>query len=225
MIRAIILDVDGTLIDSVDAHARAWQEVFARHGFDIPFDRIRSQIGKGGDQLMPVFLPAELVEQSGEAFERERSELFQADYLPHLKAFPGSRALVERILADGKRVVLASSARADELEKYRKLAQVDDLIESATSSGDAEKSKPHPDIFLAALERLGDVEPAEALVVGDTPYDAQAASKAGIATVGVLCGGFPEEDLRRAGCVAIYRDPEDLLDHYDESPLGRGRAD
>ena len=119
----------------------------------------------------------------------------------------------------GKRVVLASSAKDEELKTYKRIARIDDLVEEATSSEDAERSKPHPDIFEAALGRLGDVRPSEAVVVGDTPYDAQAAGKAGLRTVGVLCGGFPEAQLREAGCIAIYRDPADLLAHYEDSPL------
>jgi phosphoglycolate phosphatase-like HAD superfamily hydrolase len=127
--------------------------------------------------------------------------------------------LFERIKADGKRIALASSAKGDELEKYKKIANIADLVDAETSSDDAEQSKPHPDIFEAALERLGQISPERVVVIGDTPYDAEAAGKAGLRTIGVLCGGFPEADLRAAGCIAIYRDPADLLARYDTSPL------
>src|SRR5262249_16644609 len=147
-------------------------------------------------------------------------------YLPKVRPFPKVRELFERLLADGKRIALASSAKAEELEKYKEIAGIADLIHAETSSDGAERSKPHPDIFEAALARLKDIPPAEVVVVGDTPYDAQAAGKIGLRTVGVLCGGFPETELREAGCLAIYRDPADLLAHYDTSPLagdeGRG---
>ncbi|HMB03450.1 MAG TPA: HAD family hydrolase [Isosphaeraceae bacterium] len=225
MLRAVIFDVDGTLIDSVDAHARAWRDMFARYGHEVPFDEIRHQIGKGSDQLMPVFLSEDEMERFGERLDRERSAWFKKEYLPHLRAFPATRELFERIKEDGRRIVLASSAKEDELERYKELARIGDLIEEATSSDEAEKSKPHPDIFQAALGRLKDVEPAEVLVVGDTPYDVEAASKADLRTIGLLCGGFPEAEIRAAGAIAIFRDPADLLARYDESPLAPGRLD
>ena len=132
------------------------------------------------------------------------------------------RQLVERIQRDGKRIVLASSAKQNELEHFKKVTNIADLLEGETSADDAEKSKPEPDIFLAALEEAGNPDPAEAIVVGDTPYDAIAAAKANLKTIGVLCGGFPEQSLRDAGCIAIYKDPADLLARYEESPIVKG---
>ena len=116
-------------------------------------------------------------------------------------------------------MVLASSAKEDGLETYKKVAQIEDLTDAQTSSDDAEKSKPHPDIFQAALKRIGNPDLAEVIVIGDTPYDAEAAAKAGLRTIGMLCGGFPEQKLKAAGCVAIYKDPADLLAQLDRSPL------
>jgi HAD superfamily hydrolase (TIGR01509 family) len=222
MIEAVIFDVDGTLIDSVDQHARAWLWAFARHGHDIPLLDIRAQIGKGGDQLMPVFLPPDEIEHIGEALTEERSRFFKDEYLPHLHAFPMVRELFERIKAEGKRIALASSANPDELERYARIAGIEDLVEHSTSSGDAETSKPHPDIFHAALAKLGDLDPSKAIVVGDTPWDALAAGQAGLATIGLLCGGFAEIELKDAGCLAIFGSPADLLLRYEESPLGEG---
>jgi HAD superfamily hydrolase (TIGR01509 family) len=219
MIRAVIFDIDGTLIDSVDLHARAWQDAFRHFDHDVPFDRVRHQIGKGGDQLMPALLPMELVERRGEEIEKYRSDLFKREYLSQVRAFPGVRELFERVRADGKKVALASSAKGDELAAYKEIANIDGLCEVETSSDDAEKSKPHPDIFEAALEKLGPLSPGDVIVIGDTPYDAEAASKAKLRTIGMLCGGFPEDELRKAGCFAIYRDPADLLANYLESPL------
>jgi HAD superfamily hydrolase (TIGR01509 family) len=224
MFKAVIFDVDGTLIDSNDFHARAWREILAKYDHEVTFEQVRRQIGKGGDQLMPVFLSEEELERDGEQIEEDRTELFKREYLPRIEPFLMTRELFERIKRDGKQVVLASSSKGKELDAYKKIARIDDLIEEATSSDDAERSKPHPDIFEAALTKLDGVAPEEAIVVGDTPYDAQAAGKAGLATIGLLCGGFPEDELRAAGCIAIYRDPADLLARYDESPLGRGRA-
>ena len=212
---AFVFDVDGTLIDSVDLHARAWQETLGHFGFEVPYEQVRGQIGKGGDQLMPVFVPADRLDDIGERIEEYRAELFKREYLPRAKPFPAVRDLFQRIRRDGHRIALASSAKADELEQYKRLLHVDDLIDAETTSNDVESSKPCPDVFEAALQRMG-VEPDQALVVGDTPYDAIAARRAGVRVVGVLCGGFPETDLRDQGCVAIYRDPADLLHRYSE---------
>jgi HAD superfamily hydrolase (TIGR01509 family) len=223
MIRAVIFDIDGTLVDSVDLHATAWQAAFRQFGHDLPFERIRSQIGKGGDQLMPALLPKPEVERRGEEIEKYRLDLFRREYLPHVKAFPAVRELFERIKADGRRLALASSAKGQELAHYKRVAQIEDLVDTETSADDAEQSKPHPDIFQAALDRLGGIDPADVLVVGDTPYDARAAAKAGLRTIGLLCGGWPEEELRKAGCIAIDRDPADLLRQYDRSPLAGGK--
>jgi HAD superfamily hydrolase (TIGR01549 family) len=217
--RAVIFDVDGTLIDSVDAHAKAWQEALGDYGIEVPFEAVRAQIGKGGDQLMPVFVPRDELARIGDALEAHRGEIFKTRYLPTLRPFPSVRDLVQRVIASGRTVALASSAKADEVDTYKRIAGIDDLISRETSSDDVERSKPHPDIFQAALAVLGGVLPSEAVVVGDTPYDAEAAGKAGLAIVGVRCGGFPESDLRAAGCVAIYQDPADLLARFDQSPL------
>jgi HAD superfamily hydrolase (TIGR01549 family) len=221
LVKAVIFDIDGTVVDSVDLHAAAWQQAFAKFGHQIPFERVRQQIGKGGDQLIPVFLSREELDRFGKQLEEYRSDLFKREYLPRVRPFPLVRELLERIRHDGKRVTLASSAKQDELAVYKRIANIEDLVEAATSADDVERSKPHPDVFEAALERLGDVEPDEAIVVGDTPYDVEAAARAGLRTVAVLCGGFPEADLSAAGCIAIYRDPADLLTRYEESPLAR----
>ena len=217
MADAIIFDVDGTLLDSVDYHARAWQETFEQYGLAVTFDAVRSQIGKGGDELMPAFVPKAMLDDVGDKMKGERGRHFKDKYLPLVRPFPKVRELFERLIADGRRVVLASSGTRDEVDQYKRIAGISDLIESDTSSDDAGRSKPHPDIFLAAMEKLGIPDTRSVLVVGDTPYDAEAAGRAGLKTVGVLCGGFPEEDLRRAGCVTLYRDPAHLLEAYPGS--------
>ena len=194
---------------------------FERFGKKISFAEVRRQIGKGGDQLMPVFLSRQELEKFGEELEQWRGELFKKEFLPRVKAFPGVRQLFQRIRQDNKRIALASSAKEDELKIYKTIAEIDDLVEAETSADDAEKSKPHPDIFQAALAQLGEITAAEVLVVGDTPYDAQAAGKASLRTIGVMSGGWSEDDLRQAGCMAIYRDPLDLLTRYDDSPISQ----
>jgi HAD superfamily hydrolase (TIGR01509 family) len=222
LIRAVIFDIDGTLVDSVDLHARAWQEALAHFGHTVEFAAVRRQIGKGGDQLLPVFVSQEELARRGKEIEAYRSQLFKARYLPQVRAFPAVRQLFECISANGQRITLASSAKADELTAYKKIADIEDLVDEETSADDVERSKPHPDIFAASLGKLGDVDATEALVVGDSPYDAEAAGKIGLRSIGLLCGGFPEEDLRKAGCITIYRNPADLLMHFDQSPLGVG---
>lgn len=219
--RAVIFDVDGTLIDSVDFHAQAWVDAFRDFGHATGFADVRRQIGKGGDQLMPVFLtPAEIAEY-GEALERHRGQLLKERYLPQFKAFPGVRALLQRAVDAGLEVALGSSAKEEELVAYKKIANIGDLIGVETSSEDAERSKPCPDIFEAAVARLRTKERRAILVVGDTPYDAQAAEAAGLQAVGLRCGGWSEADLREAGCIAVFDDPADLLARFEQSPLHR----
>jgi HAD superfamily hydrolase (TIGR01549 family) len=225
--KAVIFDIDGTLIDSVDQHAQAWVDAFREFGHSVEFAEIRSQIGKGGDQILPQFLSKQEQEEEAESLNKRRSEIFHEKYLEQIKGFPKVRDLFEELQSRKIEPAVASSANPDDLKTFLWLAGVDDLVETGTSSGDAEKSKPHPDIFEAALERLGkDVTAQDVVVVGDTPYDAEAAHKAGITSVGVLCGGFPEHDLRKAGCVAIYQDPADLLAQLEGSALigGTGNA-
>jgi len=223
MTKAVIFDIDGTLLDSVDLHAQAWQEAFKHFGHEIPFDQIRAQIGKGGDQLLPVFLsPAELKEK-GKSLEKFRGTLFKQKYLPKVRSFPCVRELFQHVKANGQQVALASSAKPDDLQTFERIANIEDLVHVETSSGDAERSKPHPDIFEAALEHLGKIPRGDVVVVGDSPHDAEAAGKAGLRAVGVLCGGFSEAVLREAGCIAIYADPADLLRRYGDSPLANSR--
>lgn len=224
MPKAVIFDIDGTLIDSVDAHARAWVDAFREFGHSVTFEAVRSQIGKGGDQLLPVFLSPEAVAAEGEALSKRRGEILKERYLADIKAFPGVRALFERIRADGMRIVIASSAKADELATYERIAGIPDLVDLDVSSDDVEASKPEPDVFEAAMGKLPGVSRAQAIVVGDTPYDAEAAARAGLRAIGVLCGGFPEASLRQAGCIAIYQGPADLLARYDSSPLAPEQA-
>ena len=221
-VRAVIFDVDGTLVDTVDMHADAWRRALSDFGKEVPFEDVRAQIGKGTDQLMPVFLSEAEIRDIGEKVAGRRGEIFKNEHLPRAQAFPMVRELIERVLDDGMKVALASSAPEDELEHYKKLTGVAELIDAATSADDAEESKPEPDIFAAAVRRLKGVRAEDCVVVGDTPYDAIAAGKIGIPTIGVLSGGFPEKWLRDEGAVEIYKDPADLLANYERSLIGRG---
>jgi HAD superfamily hydrolase (TIGR01509 family) len=198
---------------------------FDKFGKKVSFAAIRRQIGKGADQLLPVFFSKDELDQFGDELNSYRSKLFKQEYLPTVKAFPRVRELFERIKQDGRQIALASSAKDDEVEVYKKIARIADLTEAETSSGDVKKSKPYPDIFATAVEELGNIAPNRAIAVGDTPYDAEAAGKINLRAIGLLCGGWNEEELRRAGCVAIYQDPADLLARYDSSPLASQYAE
>ena len=215
MTGAILFDVDGTLVDSNELHAAAWQAAFRHFGVALPILEIRDQIGKGGDNLIPALLPKPLVERQ-EEIEDFRSELFGRDYLPRAAPFPGVRALFERIYADGVKIVLATSARQAELDFHISLLGCADLIFAATSKDDVDRSKPCPDIFEAALARVAPLGPDQAIIVGDSPWDVMAAARAGLRAVAVRCGGFDERWLREAGAAALYDGPEELLACYPE---------
>jgi phosphoglycolate phosphatase-like HAD superfamily hydrolase len=218
MPRAAIFDVDGTLLDSVDLHAGAWQEALAHFGHHVTFEECRSQIGKGGDQLIPVFLSEAEQRDHGKEMEEWRGKLFKSKYLPLVRPFSAVPELLRRVHDAGLKVAVASSAKASELEVYLDIARVRDLVDVATSSEDAEQSKPAPDIFQVTLKKLG-ISGPDAVAIGDTPYDAQAAGRAELPSIGLLCGGFAESELRKAGCVAVYPGPAALFACFGASPL------
>ena len=220
--KAALFDVDGTLVDTVDLHAEAWVETFRHFDLETTFEEIRRQIGKGGDQLLPGLVPPETLAQRQEEMEEFRAEIFKREYLERVKPFPGVPELFRRLRDAGIKVALASSGKEDEVAAHQKTLGIGNLVDAATTSDDVERSKPFPDIFEAAARKLGLSDPAEALVIGDTPYDAEAARAGGFSTIGVLCGGFPETALREAGCAAIYRDPRHILEEFDASPFARG---
>jgi HAD superfamily hydrolase (TIGR01509 family) len=215
-VKGVILDVDGTLVDSNDAHARAWTEAFAEAAYDVPFERVRRLIGMGGDQLLPEAAGLEADTPAGEALAERRGRIFRERYLPGLRALPGARDLVQRLRQMGFALAIASSARPEELGALLEKAGVDDLVGERTSSGDVEESKPEPDIVLAALRRLR-LPAAAAVMIGDTPYDVEAARRAGVAVIGFRSGGWSDADLD--GSLAVYDGPADLLARLDSSPL------
>jgi HAD superfamily hydrolase (TIGR01549 family) len=218
--KAAIFDLDGTLLDSVDLHAIAWQEALLKFSHDVSFEQARSQIGKGGDKLIPVFLSPDEQRDHGKELEEWRGNRFKTTYLPLVRPFSAVPDLLRRVRDTGLRIAVASSAKKDELDKYLDIARITDLAELTTSSDDVEESKPAPDIFEIVLRKL-QIEGADAVSIGDTPYDAEAAGKAKIATIGVLCGGFTESSLTRAGCVEIYFGPAALFAVFSDSLLAR----
>jgi HAD superfamily hydrolase (TIGR01549 family) len=222
MIQAVLFDLDGTLVDSNEWHVTAWQRAFHHFGREFSREQLHAHIGKGADQYLPALLTKEELRKFGKQVDEYRSELFQKEFLPLVRPFPKVQELFERLRRDRKRIALATSGKKKELDHYKKIAGIEKLVDCETSADDADHSKPAPDVFAASLDKLGDPDPRTVLAVGDTPYDSEGAGKIGIATIGVLCGGFSEAELHKAGMIAIYRDPADILEHYEDSPLAAG---
>ena len=206
-VQAVLFDLDGTLVDSNEAHVAVWAQVLREAGHPVDAAAIRGQIGKGGDQLLPALVPG-ASEESIERWSDRHGVLFKADHLARIRPLPDAHALLAGVHAAGATIVLASSASKEELDHYVDLLDAYALIEAGTSIDDVETSKPAPDIFGTALKKAG-VEPAEAIAVGDTPWDVEAAGRAGIATIALRSGGFSDDAL--AGAVAIYDDAAALL--------------
>jgi HAD superfamily hydrolase (TIGR01509 family) len=218
-IRCVLLDVDGTLVDSNDAHAHAWVDAFREAGFEVPFERVRRLVGMGGDKLIPAATGLADGDRRGKALAERRGEIFRRRYLKEVAPFPRVREMVDRLREGERRVGVASSAQDEELRPLLEIAGVEDLLHATTSSSDAERSKPDPDIVAAALRRLG-CTAGEALLIGDTPYDVEAAGRAAVRSVAFRSGGWPDAELR--GAVAVYDGAADLLDRWDTSPLAGG---
>ena len=215
-LRGVLFDVDGTLVDSNDAHARAWVDALAEFGRSVLFGRVRPLIGMGGDKLLPIVAGISATEGDGKRIAERREQIFAERYLPEVTAFPGTRELLARLRQEGFRLGVASSSKEDMLRRLLAVAGAEDLLEATTSSDDAESSKPDPDIVEAALRRLK--EPRERTVlVGDTPYDVEAARRARIGAIALRCGGWKDADLR--GALAVYDGPADLLARFADSPL------
>lgn len=213
--RAVILDMDGTLIDSNAAHVRAWVEALREHGRDVSDRDIWPFVGMGGDNLLPAAVGIDKESPEGQAISERRGEIYKAQ-VRQLRPFPGVRPLLQRMKESGFRLVVASSSPPEELKQGLEIAGVADLVEDSTSAGDVESSKPDPDVVQAALDRL-EIPADQVVMLGDTPYDIQAAGKVGIGVIAFRCGGFRDEDLR--GALALYDAPADLLERYDESLL------
>lgn len=220
-LRGVILNVEGTLIDSNEAHARAWACALAEYGRGIPLATMRRMIGMGADQLLPIVADLAPETTLGAAINARRAAIFARDFLPYLRPFPGARELVARLGRDGWRLVIAGVSSPMHLDRLLTTVGIADLIDVTTSPDDATCGKPAPDGVHAALTRAG-VRPEEALLLGDTPYDVEAAARAGVGMVALRCGGWGDADL--AGALALYDDPAALLACYDASPLARRHA-
>jgi phosphoglycolate phosphatase-like HAD superfamily hydrolase len=217
-LRTVLLDIDGTLIDSNDAHARAWVDSLRAHGYVVPFEQVRPLIGMGGDKVLPELTGLDPESGEAERMSKTRSELFLKRELPSLRPTRGARDLLQHMLDVGFELVVATSAKVDEVRALLEQAGVSDLIQLASSADDAERSKPDPDIVRAAL-RLSGSQAAHSAMIGDTPYDVEAAARARVPAIALRCGGW-WDDAALAQATAIYDDPADLLARFDESPLG-----
>lgn len=213
-LKAVLLDIDGTLVDSNDAHAQSWAEVFERNGYPGSFERVRNLIGKGGDKVIPEITGLSKDSPEGKRLSAERSALFKRVYLPQLRPFPKVEALLRRLSGAGLKLVIATSANQEDLDPLLDICGAHPFIDQSATAADAPASKPDPDIVQAAL-RKAQCSSAEAVMLGDTPYDVEAAGKAGVRAVAVRCGGHPDSSL--SGAVAIYDDAADLLANFDTS--------
>lgn len=216
MIEAFIFDVDGTLIDSVGAHAESWVKTFEQYGKKIEVNKAKKLIGMGGDQFLPDYFSKKELAENEDEIEKYRSDLFKKVFMPRVESFPKVRELFQKIRAEGKQIVLASSAKKDEVEAYKKIADIEDLIDEETSTDDAEESKPEPDILKAVLRKIKNVEKKNVVTIGDTPYDAITAKKAGLTNiVGVCNGGWSREELLKAGCLKVYENVAEIYENYE----------
>ncbi|HEX7980305.1 MAG TPA: HAD family hydrolase [Gemmatimonadaceae bacterium] len=216
-LRTVLLDIDGTLIDSNDAHARAWVDSLRAHGYVVPFEEVRPLIGMGGDKMLPILTG--LDPDSGEAkrLTETRSQLFLKRELPTLRPTNGARALLEHLTTIGMELVVATSSKPNEVQALLEQAGVADLISMASSARGSERSKPDPDIVQAALRMSGSL-PTHSVMVGDTPYDIEAAGRAKVPSIALRCGGW-WDDAALSAATAIYDDPAELLVRIEESPM------
>ena len=214
MFSTVLLDVDGTLIDSNDQHALSWVDAFATEGIKADLEEVRRLIGMGGDRLMPKVSGIDEESPIGKRISERRGEIFREKYFSELRPFPKVREMILRMKDQGLQLCVASSSDKAQLGKLLQAAGVSDLLPQTTSKDDAESSKPAPDIIEAALETVG-ARARNAVMVGDTPYDIMAAKRAGVASIALRCGGWGDEDL--AGAIAIYDDPADLLANFERS--------
>ncbi len=219
--RGILLDVDGTLVDSNDAHANAWIEALLQYGYRVSFETIRPLIGMGADNLLPRLTGLGQDDPLVNEISRRRGEIFKTKYLPYLEPLPGAHELVSKLQADGYQLVVANSAENDEVHALLHIAGVDRLVDRITTRSDVKNSKPDSDVVGVALKK-GSLQPSAAVMLGDTPYDIQAATKLSVITIALRSGGW--SDYHLSGAAAIYNDPADLLAHYQGSPLVRATA-
>jgi len=210
-----ILDIDGTLVDTNYHHAVAWYRAFRQHGFTLPLWRIHRHIGMGGDQLVGALAGDGFEREQGDAVRTAETVLYQ-ELIGEVQPLEGARAVIEDLKSSGHTVVLASSAKPDELEHYLTLLDARTLVDAWTDSGDVEQTKPKPDLVLAALKKAGG-KAKEAVMIGDSVWDCRAAERAGVRSIGVRTGGFSEAELLDAGASKVFDSVETLREHLGEA--------
>ena len=216
MALAAILDVDGTLVDTTYQHARAWYRAFRQHGFVIPVWRIHRHIGMGGDHLVEALTSAEVEEKHGDDIRNAEKALYLS-LIEEVEPMKGAREFILDLKDRGHSVVLASSAKENEVDHYVDLLDVRGLVDDWTTSADVENTKPNPDLIKAAMKKA-DVK--QGVMVGDSTFDCVSAKRAGLETIALLTGGFSEQELRDAGAVAVFESVEELRRKLDDTPLG-----
>jgi HAD superfamily hydrolase (TIGR01509 family) len=214
--RGVIFDVDGTLVNSNEGHARAWHRALREHGFEVPLVTVQNAIGMGSDKLLPAVADVEADSALGKAISERHGELFRTQFLARIEPFGQTRELLSALRGRGIQLAVASSATKAELDALLRIARVEDLLEGVTSANDASNSKPDPDIVQAALAQL-ELPPQEVILIGDTPFDIEAAARAGVRSIALRCGGRSDAELK--GALAIYDDPADLLANLAKIPL------
>ena len=215
MARAALLDVDGTLIDSNYHHALAWYRAFRQHGIVLPVWRLHRHVGMGGDQFVPALVGQDVDEEKGDDIRAARGEAY-AQLIGEVEPLEGARDLIVDLKERGFTTLLASSSPQDELDRYLDLLDARELADGWTTDDDVEATKPEPDLVRAALEKAG---ADDAVMIGDTPWDVEAARKAGVETVTVITGGFSAQELEEAGAVAVYVSVDELRLHLDRPPF------
>ena len=213
-----ILDIDGTLVDTNYQHALAWYRAFRRHGIVLPVWRIHRHIGMGGDQVVAALTDERTENELGDKIRAAEKELY-FELIEEVEPMEGSRELIEQLRRRDHTVVLASSAKEEEVEHYLDLLDARELANAWTTSSDVESTKPEPDLVKAALERSEEDE-GDAIMVGDTPWDVHAARQADVKTIAVLTGGFAIEELTESGAVAVFQSVAELCEGLDDTPLG-----
>jgi len=210
-----VLDVDGTLVDTNYHHAIAWYRAFREHGLTLPVWRVHRHIGMGGDQLVAALAGQRVEDRQGDSIRAAETALY-AGLIGEVQPFADARRLLELLDGRGHRLVLASSGKRDEIEHYLDLLDARDLVEAWTTSADVERTKPDPDLVQVAMDKAGG---GEAVLVGDSTWDCEAAARAEVPAVAVLTGGFSDQELREAGAVAVYESLTELCEQLDETPL------
>ena len=218
----VIFDVEGTLVDSTALTMRCWQETLQSFGFGFPLATLQGHSGQDGHDMLHSLLPGPQISRVVPRILKVQGQRYRDEYLPRVVAFPEVRALFERVKRAGQKIAIATSSSADELDHYIALMNAGDLVDAVACGEDVQHDKLDSALIEVALLRTGGIAPEHAVMIGDTPYDAIAARRAGLAAIGMLSGGFSRHDLDASGCIAVYHDPADLLARYGEAVTPAG---